>query len=62
VKYINFKAEKEKTTFKNIAVREHEGWVRNVALIECTLGPGKTQGGLGFWKGGYRDQMRNKGS
>jgi hypothetical protein len=22
-------------------VREHEGWVRNVALIKCTLGPGK---------------------
>ncbi len=42
-------------------VREHEGWVRNVALIKCTLGPGKTQGGLGFWKGGYRGPDEEQG-
>ncbi len=35
-------------------MREYEGWVRNVALIKFTLGPEKTQGGLEFWKGGYR--------
>ncbi len=26
-------------------VREYKGWVRNVTLIKCTLGPGKPKGG-----------------
>jgi hypothetical protein len=37
-----------------VSVREHEGWVRNAALIKCILDPGKPKEGLGFWKGGYR--------
>ncbi len=28
-----------------VTVREHEGWVRNVALIKCTLSPGKPKRG-----------------
>ncbi len=35
-------------------MREHKGWVRNVALIKCTLGPGKPKKGFEFWRGGYR--------
>ncbi len=27
-------------------MHEHEGWVRNVALIKCTLGPGKPNRGV----------------
>ncbi len=27
-----------------VTVREYKGWVRNVALIKCTLGPGKPKG------------------
>jgi hypothetical protein len=42
-------------------VREHEGWVRNVALIKCILGPGKPKGGLEFWEGGYRGPDREQG-
>ncbi len=33
---------------------DHKGLGCNVALIGCTLGPGKPKGGLGFRKGGYR--------
>ncbi len=36
--------------------------VCDVALIEYTLGPGETQEGLGFWKGGYKGPMEDKGS
>jgi hypothetical protein len=32
----------------NSSVREHEGWVRNVALIKCTLGSGKPKKGWNF--------------
>jgi hypothetical protein len=39
-----------------------EGWVCDVALIEYTLGPGETQEGLGFWEGGYKGPMGDKGS
>ncbi len=39
-----------------------EGWVCDVALIEYTLGSGETQEGLGFWKGGYKGPMGDKGS
>ncbi len=39
-----------------------EGWVCDVALIEYTLGSGETQEGSGFWKGGYRGPMGDKGS
>jgi hypothetical protein len=31
-----------------LSVREHKGWVRNVALIKCTLGPGKPKKGWNF--------------
>jgi hypothetical protein len=31
-----------------LIVREHQGWVCNVVLIKCTLGPGKTQEGWDF--------------
>ncbi len=31
-----------------VTVREHEGWVRNVALIECTLDLGKPKRGWNF--------------
>jgi hypothetical protein len=30
-------------------------------LIKCTLGLGKTQGGLGIWWGGYEGAMGDKG-
>jgi hypothetical protein len=46
----------------NNNVREYEGWVRNVALIKCTLGPGKTQGGLEFGREGTGSRLGNKGS
>jgi hypothetical protein len=36
------------------SVRDHKGLGCNVALIKCTLGPGKPKGGLEFCKGGYR--------
>ncbi len=36
--------------------------VCDVALIEYTLGSGETQEGLGFWKGGYKGPMGDKGS
>ncbi len=39
-----------------------EGWVCDVALIEYRLGLGKTQEGLGFWEGGYKGPMGDKGS
>jgi hypothetical protein len=38
-----------------------EGWVCDVALIECTLGSGEIQEGLGFWKGGYKGPKGDKG-
>jgi hypothetical protein len=47
---------------KVISVLYTEGWVCDVALIEYTLGSGKTQEGSGFWKGGYRGPMGDKGS
>jgi hypothetical protein len=31
------------------------------ALIRCTLGSGKSEKGLGFWKGGQKGAMGNKG-
>jgi hypothetical protein len=31
-----------------VTVREHKGWVRNVALIKCTLGPAKPKKGWNF--------------
>ncbi len=34
----------------------------NVGLIKCTLELGKPKGGLEIWEGGYRGQVRNKGS
>jgi hypothetical protein len=39
-----------------------EGWVCDVALIEYMLGLGETQEGLGFWEGGYKGPMGDKGS
>jgi hypothetical protein len=39
-----------------------EGWVCDVALIKYTLGPGETREGLGFWEGGYKGPMGDKGS
>ncbi len=33
-------------------MREYKGWVRNVALIKCTLGPGKPKGGWKFGREG----------
>jgi hypothetical protein len=35
--------------------------VCDVALIKCTLGSGKTQEGLGSWRGGYEGAMGDKG-
>ncbi len=32
-----------------------------IALIKCTLGPGKPKGGLGFWKGGYKGPNGEQG-
>ncbi len=43
-------------------MREYKGWVRNVALIKCTLGPGKPKGGWNFGREGTGGQMGNKGS
>ncbi len=43
-------------------MRDPKGWVCNVALIKYTLGPGNPEGGLGFWKGGYKGPMGDKGS
>jgi hypothetical protein len=31
------------------------------ALIRCTLGSGKSKKGLGFWRGGHKGAMGNKG-
>jgi hypothetical protein len=31
------------------------------ALIRCTLGSGKSEKGLGFWRGGHKGTMGNKG-
>jgi hypothetical protein len=36
--------------------------VCDVALIKHTLGSGKTQGGLGIWRGGYKGAMGDKES
>ncbi len=30
-------------------------------LIRCTLGSGKSEKGLGFWRGGHKGTMRNEG-
>ncbi len=30
------------------------------ALIRCTLGSGKSEKGLGFWRGGHKGAMCNK--
>jgi hypothetical protein len=43
-------------------VRELMGWVRNVVLIKCIFGSGKTRGGSGFWVRGYMGQVREQGS
>jgi hypothetical protein len=43
-------------------VRDHKGLGCNVALIKCTLGPGKPKGGWDFGREGTRGQMGNKGS
>jgi hypothetical protein len=43
-------------------VREYEGWVRNVALIKYTLGPGKPKKGWNFGREGTGSQVGNKGS
>jgi hypothetical protein len=32
------------------------------ALIRCTLGSGKSEKGLGFWRGGHKGAIGNKGS
>jgi hypothetical protein len=45
-----------------LIVREYKGWVRNVALIKCTLGPGKPNKGWNFGREGTGGQMGNKGS
>jgi hypothetical protein len=46
----SFLVEDAQTLYKarGRVVREHEGWVRNVALIKCTLGPGKPKKGWNF--------------
>jgi hypothetical protein len=31
------------------------------ALIRCTLGSGKSEEGLGFWRGGHKGTMGNEG-
>ncbi len=31
------------------------------ALIRCTLGSGKSEKGLGFWRGGHKGTMGNEG-
>ncbi len=31
------------------------------ALIRCTLGSGKSEKGLGFWRGGHKGTMGSKG-
>ncbi len=31
------------------------------ALIRCTLGSGKSEKGLGFWRGGHKGAMGDKG-
>jgi thiamine monophosphate synthase len=36
--------------------------VCDVALIKYTLGSGKTQEGLGTWRGGHKGAMGDKGS
>jgi hypothetical protein len=33
------------------SVRDHKGLGCNVALIKCTLGPGKPKGGIGILEG-----------
>jgi hypothetical protein len=48
--------------FLFMPVREYKGWVRNVALIKCTLGPGKPKEGWNFGREGTGGQMGNKGS
>jgi hypothetical protein len=47
---------------EELLVREYKGWVRNVALIKRTLGPGKPKGGWNFGREGTGGQMGNKGS
>jgi hypothetical protein len=42
-------------------VREHEGWVRNVALIKCTSGPGKPRRGWNFGGEGTRARWGTRG-
>ncbi len=42
-------------------MRDHKGLGCNVALIKCTLGPGKPKEGLGFWKGGYKGPNGEQG-
>ncbi len=37
-------------------VRDHKGWVCNVALIKYTLGPGNPRGGWDFGREGARGQ------
>jgi hypothetical protein len=31
------------------------------ALIRCTLGSGKSEKGMGFWRGGHKGAMGDKG-
>ncbi len=47
---------------ERISVREYKGWVRNVALIKCTFGPGKPKEGWDFGREGIGGQVGNKGS
>jgi hypothetical protein len=49
-------------TLGMINVHDHKGLGCNVALIKCTLGPGKPNGGWDFGREGTRGQMGNKGS
>ncbi len=46
---------------QSIGVLYTEGWVCDVALIEYTLGPGKTQEGWDFGREGTRGQWGTKG-
>jgi hypothetical protein len=45
-----------------LSVRDHKGMGCNVALIKCTLGPGKPKGGWNFGREGTGGQMGNRGS
>jgi hypothetical protein len=51
-----------KTVKQDVIVSYTRNWVCDIALIGCTLSPGKTQGGSGFQGEGYKGTMGDKGS